>query len=480
MDSKYEIKYLKLECDGWWFRARRDILFRLLPKGARDMRILDVGCSGGALLSAFKGLGFNDLWGVDVSTRSVEHARRAGLENIFIADAVQTGFPSESFDIIIASDTLEHVSDEHRALTEWFRLLRPGGRLLIFVPAHQFLWSAHDIANHHVKRYDKKDFQTVILKAGFRIRRLGWWNFSFFFPAFFVRFLPSKPSGSDQLYSYGSFLNNFCYSVLRIENILLASHIQFPIGVSLFAIAEKKDYRSSHISQIKSARYEEEIYRFGSYDDYIWQEEKKILAREVHNLAKHNKKISYLDFACGGGRVLSFLEDQTAIAVGVDVSHSMLEYAHQRVKRARLIESDITTNDVLTDEAFDLITAFRFYLNAQSALRTNVFHLLKKKLRNKDAILIFNMHGNRFSTRFFTEILLRMRGRRLNTSSYVEIKRFLDANGFKLVRWYGVGVLPKIFYRMFPPDIITFLDRALSRLPGVRFFAQDLIFICHG
>lgn len=478
MDIQYELKYLELEESGWWFRARRDIILRLLPRHKQNFKILDIGCSGGALLKVLIDKGYTDVWGVDISHRSIERAQSLGIKNVVVRDAVETGFSNESFDIVIASDTLEHIKKEKEALREWYRILRSGGQLFVFVPAHQFLWSEHDVVNHHVKRYSKKELRSAIAMAGFQIMRAGYWDFLLFFPAFLVRFLPTRKSKKDQLDKYSPFINWIVYRLIVLENILIQWGIPLPAGVSLFCIGRKKVYGYSHIGDTKSSRYEHKIYRAGSYDDSIWQIEKKILRKELAYLKMRYKQIEYLDFACGSGRVLAYLENDVEKATGVDISLSMLEIARIKAQKADLLEADITKKDVLRARSFDLITAFRFYLNAESPLRDAAFTLLKEKLRTGGSLFIFNVHGNAMSFRVFTKLWMRWNGRKLNTSTYWEVKNFLRSHGLTLVRWYGVGVLPKICYRVIPSRITLFLDRLFTFMPLSRYIAQDLIFVC--
>ncbi|TSC79446.1 MAG: type 12 methyltransferase [Parcubacteria group bacterium Gr01-1014_29] len=172
----------------------------------------------------------------------------------------------------------------------------------------------------------------------------------------------------------------------------------------------KTNYRISHQSERVSEIYDEVLYRPGTYDDALWQEEKRVLQRELSQLEKDVANISYLDFACGTGRLLSFLEDRVNEAVGVDIAEEMLGRARKIVHRARVIRADSTREDPLAGEVFDFITAFRFFLNAEPALREEA--------------------------------------------------------------------LPKILYRLFGSSGMCKLDGALLRLPGARYIAYDLIFVC--
>ena len=237
-----------------------------------------------------------------------------------------------------------------------------------------------------------------------------------------------------------------------------------------------KDYRKSHLGE-KSRIYVEEVYRKGTYDDAIWQIEKKILKHEAERLFRRNANISYLDFGCGGGRVLEFLEDYAAGAVGVDVSPEMIEYAKTRVKKAELLAADLTEEDVFQGRMFDLITAFRVFLNAGPELSDKMMAVLVPKLA-PGGIFIFNFHGNILSYRLFTKLWLFLKGRRLNTISYWVALRFARAHGLTPVRVYGVGIMPKIFYRLISHRIMFRLDSLFAKIPLMKYISNNLILVC--
>lgn len=240
----------------------------------------------------------------------------------------------------------------------------------------------------------------------------------------------------------------------------------------------RDDYRASHAGEESARRYEEDIYREGSYDEILWRIERELLIKEIRALQKEVGKIQYLDFACGTGRIISFLEPITEEAYGVDVSSAMLARAREKVKKSQLIDADLTTNDVLRDKTFNLITAFRFFLNAEPELRANALSLLKQKLKDEKSIFIFNMHGNIISHRLLTKFWYILRGRRLKTSSLREAKKLASSHGLKVIRWYGVGVFPKIFYRYVSPRLLLTLDKLFFSLPIFKYVSYDLVFVC--
>lgn len=162
-----------LEDKHWWYRERRALLRREL-KGLAPGKALDVGAAGGGNTRVLRELGWKAL-AVDSSPAAVEIARERGIEAID-ADACDLPLGSSEYDLITAFDVLEHIEDDHSATAELYRVLRPGGTALIAVPCDMALWSPHDEAVGHVRRYDRAGLEELMAKAGFVIDRLWSWN----------------------------------------------------------------------------------------------------------------------------------------------------------------------------------------------------------------------------------------------------------------------------------------------------------------
>ncbi|MBC8083237.1 MAG: class I SAM-dependent methyltransferase, partial [Hymenobacter sp.] len=205
--------------------------------------ILEIGCSGGPLLQRLRATGYSDLTGIDVSEAGIAVAQQRGIPNVSCMDGTELIFADESFDLVVASDVLEHIKDEAQALREWARVLRPGGQLLVFVPAFQFLWGRHDEVNQHFRRYTAAQLADAMRGAGLRVRRRSYWNVSLFFPTaavrLFKRLLPAdtKPA-KDDFFATPPLLNTLLSGVITAENRLLQA-IDAPVGVSVFALASK-------------------------------------------------------------------------------------------------------------------------------------------------------------------------------------------------------------------------------------------------
>lgn len=245
MDDAYVSLYHSLEEKHWWFTGRRDMIWRLLKQFDRGMSILEVGCSGGPLIRLLQRKGFTKVVGIDINECSVQYSRSFGDADISVADGCATGFDDGQFDIVIASDVLEHIDEPLRGLHEWLRILKPKGRAIVFVPAFQFLWSRHDSVNRHYQRYTKQEIINLLEQAGFSIERATYWNFFLFFPASLVRTMRrafKRQQGEKEvgdLAASGKIVNRILDGVLKFENRILASGLNYPFGLSVFAIARK-------------------------------------------------------------------------------------------------------------------------------------------------------------------------------------------------------------------------------------------------
>lgn len=158
----------------WWFREKRNILARELRRLGPPGRALDIGAAGGGNSRVLLELGWQTVAG-DLSETAVAIARGWGLDAVH-ADVRDLPWDSGTFDLVTAFEILEHIDEDHVAAAEIFRVLRPGGTALITVPADMRLWSAHDEAVDHVRRYSRPGLTRVAEDAGLVIDELWSWN----------------------------------------------------------------------------------------------------------------------------------------------------------------------------------------------------------------------------------------------------------------------------------------------------------------
>ena len=234
----------RVEDSHWWFVGRRLILESFLRQihsalGARDsaLKILDVGCGTGANLEMLAQFGAAE--GVDVSDSALEFCRAKGLKT-HKGLAEKLPFDDESFDLVTALDVVEHLDDDAAGLKEMHRVLKSGGRTLIFVPAFMWLWGVQDDISNHRIRYTKKQIVERLEKAGFEIERATYANWTFFAPILAGRTLMKitgiKPESENNVNV--SALNGVFGKLFGAERFWL-KNFDFPFGVSIVIVAKK-------------------------------------------------------------------------------------------------------------------------------------------------------------------------------------------------------------------------------------------------
>ena len=168
-----EIEWLsEIEDVYWWHRARRTIICRVLRRYARpDSLILDLGCGPGGTTHSFSDIG--RVLGADVAREAAVLTGARGVETMQM-DATRIAAQPDRFDVVTALDMLEHLDDDARAVREIARVLKPGGYLVACVPAYEFLWSEHDDAVGHRRRYVREGLERVLKGAGFHVERCAY------------------------------------------------------------------------------------------------------------------------------------------------------------------------------------------------------------------------------------------------------------------------------------------------------------------
>lgn len=236
----YSVFY-RTETAHWWYRVRRKIVRGLIKKyshPAQAPKILDVGCGTGQLLKELND--FGECYGIDVSKEAVEFCKKRHLENIKIGNATQIPYEDEKFDIVLALDVLEHIQDDKLAVREIKRVLRTGGKFVVFVPAFQFLWGKTDEINHHFRRYRMPGLVQELEGEGLHIIRKSYFNTALFFPVAIMRFFINKfniPIRSENEIG-GKVLNAILFFIFNIESWFLR-FFNFPYGVSIMIVCQK-------------------------------------------------------------------------------------------------------------------------------------------------------------------------------------------------------------------------------------------------
>ena len=236
-----------------------------------------------------------------------------------------------------------------------------------------------------------------------------------------------------------------------------------------------EDYRTTHVGAESWAKdYDAKLFSPGSFDAALWEHEQRLVDRIVQHQVR--SRASYLDFACGTGRVLCHVEQHFQTATGLDISDSMLTVARSRVRGATLVQGDATTDPTLLgSRRFDFITAFRFFLNAQPELREEAMAFLASSLRDEHSRLLFNVHGNRHSTRALLAAKATLTREQFASMSVRESLDLAARHGLQIVEWYGIGSYDKSLLRLMPLSAWRWAERVVA-LP--KRFAVYLYFLC--
>ena len=230
----------EIDADHWWFVARRRIVAAAIARlglSARA-RILEVGCGTGSNLAMLQRFGRVDALEPDAGARALA-SRRGGfaVTGGLLPDAA-AAFEDGAYDLIVMLDVLEHIPDDRAALASLLPKLAPGGRLLLTVPANPWMWSAHDAAHHHQRRYTPRTLRAVLADGRFAARRLTHFN-SLLFPliaaARALGKLTGKEGGDDAMPPAP--VNRLLGAVFAAERHI-AVRGSLPFGVSLLAVAE--------------------------------------------------------------------------------------------------------------------------------------------------------------------------------------------------------------------------------------------------
>jgi SAM-dependent methyltransferase len=234
------------------------------------------------------------------------------------------------------------------------------------------------------------------------------------------------------------------------------------------------DYRQSHQDPAMASAYHRRFYA-NPYRAMMWEFERSFLDEIVADKFG-GQPIRHLDFACGTGRILQHLEDVSSSATGVDVSEAMLSIARELVPGAELLTADITQSDLLSGRQFDLITAFRFFPNAQPELREAAIGALAKHLA-PSAVLVFNNHKNRHSVLYALTRIMRM-GRQRDMS-HQDVVRLVSGAGLSITRTFHVGLVPAAEkVRPLPTFLLRQIERALANFRVLRWLSSNTIYVC--
>lgn len=246
---EYEVMF-NLEDYSWWSVGLRELVFSYIDKfnqHTHSPAILDAGCGTGALLD---GCRMNNSYGLELSEEAIKYCKQRALTNLVRGTVSSVPCKSGSFDFVICLDTLYHawIDDDVKSLEEFYRVLNKNGKLLLNLPAYNFLRSKHDEAVYTKHRYTIKDTRHRVKKAGFEIEKITYRN-TILFPLAVVKRMKEKlfylnaKSTESELEGMPVMLNKTFTRILSLENRLINAGFILPFGLSVFCIARKRSGR---------------------------------------------------------------------------------------------------------------------------------------------------------------------------------------------------------------------------------------------
>jgi len=239
MERQVYREMAELDERHWWYRARRDVLADLIRREAPpppNARILEIGCGTGHNLAMLGMFGKLDAVELDDEARTIAQGR-LGRQVKSGRLPELAGIRAHHYDLIAALDVIEHIDDDEAAVAAIAGKLKAGGKFVMTVPAHQWMWSAHDVVNHHKRRYSKRALRRLMEVSPLKLEKIGYFN-SLLFPLAMADRLASKLRGKDDadVKLPSAPLNKALETVFAAERHLVG-RLPLPPGLSLFAVA---------------------------------------------------------------------------------------------------------------------------------------------------------------------------------------------------------------------------------------------------
>jgi SAM-dependent methyltransferase len=233
-------EHYAVEDEHWWFRGRWAVIEALLSRTELPQRprILDAGCGTGGNLQRYSRLG--EAWGVDPSPEAVSFCQERGLNQVRQAGLESLPFEQGEFDLIAATDVVEHIEAEQEALRELWRVAAPGAAMLLTVPAYMWLWSQEDDNLHHKRRYTRPRLRRAVESCGWETQLSTYFNSILLPPIALAKRLPQRSDGRKaDLERTPSALNGPLSTPMRIEASLIRRGVRLPAGVSVGIVCRK-------------------------------------------------------------------------------------------------------------------------------------------------------------------------------------------------------------------------------------------------
>lgn len=237
----------QMQQQHFWYVSRREILYTLLQqiyhKELLNIVMIEIGCGCGGVLQFLHSKGIN-VEGGDAFLEALQFCAKYAKVPLYQLDAQRTPFADDQYDVVGLFDVIEHIADDQAALREMYRICKPGGRIILTVPAHKWLWSYGDRIRCHKRRYSKNELYCKLRQASFVVEQLSFFMLSLFLPLFLYRRLGDMRAQTAHTLSSLTetqtipLINEVLLSILRQEKRLI-KHTALPMGTSLVAVARK-------------------------------------------------------------------------------------------------------------------------------------------------------------------------------------------------------------------------------------------------
>lgn len=243
--DEYAVMF-QVEDDYWWYHGLRALLQDTLARYApHEAVILDAGCGTGANLKLLQAHG--RAIGIDISEQAIAFCRKRGIpvDRTLMASLTDLPFPERLFDLVFSFDVICNIPDDVAAMAQVARVLKPGGRLVTQLPAYQWLWSTHDVAVGHQRRYSARELHAKVAQAGLEVERITHTN-ALFLPLVIAQRLARRRAlsnghtvESDLTTPLPQWLNT-AMGRLAVAEMRAAARLDFPVGLSILVVARKR------------------------------------------------------------------------------------------------------------------------------------------------------------------------------------------------------------------------------------------------
>ena len=245
--------------------------------------------------------------------------------------------------------------------------------------------------------------------------------------------------------------------------------------------SNQSNYREEFAREDLAKTYDAKEYGPRSWSTLLWALEQRTLSSLLQTNEFLPRRERYLDFACGTGRVTAFMAPQFGETAGVDISEAMLEIARPHVPGATFRAADVGVEPEVVGADFDLVTSFRFLLNADPGDRLPALHWMRSRLRDANSRVVVNNHSNLWSHKALSNGIRRLRGRGSATTgnvlSHRQVVNLVEAAGFRVESIHGMGFFGGHAMRIIPFDRMSTLQEAMREKPGLQRIGEDQIYV---